>query len=178
MLLELTYENSNKLLNLFNEGRIAYLDIKPVNVNETTKYVANYTMLNTLTGETKENAEKLLNNSNTYVIRMRVTELINKFIENLVTDTIIRFSLEFSVVNTVSALINSQIQFAKPSNTVTDKDIKECFDKLDSIITKMGISSVKIQNVYKREGTGKGKRNSPISVGELAELIKNNILEN
>lgn len=172
MLLEFTHENANQVLSLFNEGNIAHLDIKAVTVDNKRRFVFNYTTMDSLDTHNRSVAMKTLNNPNTYTVRMRVTEMLNKFIENMATDTVVRFALEFSVVDRTTPFLSTQVQFAKEVNTVTDKCIADCLKELDSVVTKMGIAPVKVDGVFKRESGNKGRKHSAMTVAEIVSALR------
>lgn len=178
MLLEFSYENATKVLGLFNEGDIAQLTVKPVEVENERKFVFNYITLKELDAHDRSVAMKTLNDSNSYLIRMRVTEMLNKFIENMATNTVTRFELEFSVIGRTTVLLNTQVQFAKEANTITDKSIDSCFKDLNDIVTKMGITSVKVNGIFRREGSGKGRKHIQMTVGEVVEALQTILTEN
>lgn len=172
MLLEFSYENANKVLSLFNEGNIAQLHIGSVVVDGKTRFVLNYIPMDSLDTHSKSVAMRALNNPNSYMSRMRVTEMLNKFIENMATNTVTRFELEFSVIERATVLLNTQVQFAKEANTVTDTSIEDCLKTLEDIVTKLGISSMKVNEVFKKEGNGKSKKSVPMSVSEIVDALK------
>ena len=49
-------------------------------------------------------------------------------------------------------------------------------DKLDALITKMGVGSVKL-DVYKKEGSGKNKRTTAVTLSELTDIIRRTLME-
>ena len=177
MLLEFTHENANKVLALFNEGNLAQLNVNPVVVDNERRFVFNYVTMDSLDTHGKSIALKTLNNPNSYMTRMRVTEILNKFIENMATNTVVRFELEFSVINRATVLLNTQVQFAKESNTVTDKSIKDCLDELSGIVTKMGVAPVKVDGIFRREGAGKHKKNVTMTVSGVVDVLKEILTE-
>ncbi len=172
MLLEFSHENANKVLALFNEGNIAQLNVQSVVTDAGKRFVFNYITMDSLEPSRKSIAVRVLNHPNSYMTRMRVTELLNQFIENMATNTVVRFGLEFSVLERSVPVLNTQVQFAKPSNTVKDDDIQDCIKSLDNVVTKMGIGPIKIAGVFRREGTGKGKKNVPLTVSEIVDELK------
>lgn len=172
MLLEFTHENAMKVLELFNEGNIAQLNVQALPTESGSRFVFDYVTMDSLDPHNKATAMKTLHHPSSYMTRMRVTEMLNQFIENMATNTVTRFRLEFSVIGRGVAMLNTQVQFAKEANTVTDKSIEDCLKDLDAIVTKMGIGPVKVDGVFRREGTGKGKKNVPLSVSEIVDALK------
>lgn len=172
MLLEFSHENANKVLALFNEGNIAQLNVQAVVTDAGKRFVFNYITMDNVEPNRKPMAMRILNHPNSYMTRMRVTELLNQFIENMATDTVINFGLEFSVLERSIPVLNTRVQFAKPSNTVKDDDIQECIKSLENVVTKMGIGPTKIDGIFRREGTGKGKRNVLLTISEVVDILK------
>jgi hypothetical protein len=107
---------------------------------------------------------------------MRVTEQLNQFIEASAVDAIINFTLSFTAIEGLVCRSSSQCQFGNAITNTTDKQIKDCVDKLDALITKMGVGSVKLE-VYRKEGSGKNKRNVSLTLSEVTNVIRQTLME-
>lgn len=171
MLLEFSHANANKILTLFNEDKIAQLNVQPVTVEGKRRFMFDYILMDSLDTHRKSVAMKTLSNPNSLMSRMRIIEILNQFIENMATDTVTRFTLEFSVIDRATILLNTQVQFAKEANTVTDESVRECFKNLQDIVTKMGIHRAKVEGVFRKEGSGKSKKTVTMTVGEIVDAL-------
>jgi hypothetical protein len=177
MLLEYSYDNANKILAMFNEGKLATLNVHPVVVSkQESKFVMEYTLITEYPSEQQVKIKKAMSNPNSYPVRMRVTEQLNQFIEASAVDAIINFTLSFTAIEGLVCRSSSQCQFGNAITNTTDKQIKDCVDKLDALITKMGVGSVKLE-VYRKEGSGKNKRNVPLTLSEVTDVIRQTLME-
>lgn len=177
MLLEYSYDNANKILAMFNDGKLATLNVHPVMVSkEESKFVMEYTLVTEYPSDQQMKIKKTMSNPNSYPVRMRVTEQLNQFIEAFAVDAVINFTLSFTAVESLVCRSNSQCQFSNGATNTTDKQINDCVDKLDALITKMGVGSVKL-DVYKKEGSGKNKRTTAVTLSELTDIIRRTLME-
>lgn len=175
MLLNYNYDNANKVLAMFNEGKLATLNIERPVSNEK-KFVMNYTLVTEYPSDYQMKIKRAMSNPNSYPVRIKVTELFNQFIENQATDTVIEFSLYFTAVDSLICKCTSKCQFGGNNDCVTGEQIEECIDDLDGIITKLGIGSVKVDNWFKKEGAGKNKRNVPLTLTDLSIMIRHALM--
>ena len=178
MLLEYSYEKANKVLTMFNEGKLATLEIHNVSPSDDDKkFVMDYTLVSEYPTSQQMRIKKAMSNPESFTVRMRITEILNKFIENQITNTVVRFNLSFTAVETLICRSNVQSQFSGNSSVVTDKEIQSCIDKFDNIITKMGIGSTKLDNVYRKEGSGRNKKNIPVTLSDLSDMLRHILME-
>lgn len=176
MLLDYNYDNANKVLAMFNEGKLATLNVSCL-IPEEKKYVMEYTLVTEYPSDCQIKIKKAMSNQNSYPVRMRVTELLNQFIENQATDTVINFNLNFTAVDSLICKSTSQCQFGSNTACITDKQLCECLDDLDGIITKMGVGPVKIDNLFRKEGSGKNRKNVPVTLSDLSATIRQALME-
>ena len=177
MLLEYNYDNANKVLSMFNEGKLATLNIRQVVVpEEGLKYVMEYSLTTEYPSEQQMKIKKAMSNANSYPVRMKVTEQLNQFIEANAVDGVISFSLSFNATDDLVCRSTSQCQFSNNAFNTTDKQISDCIDKLEGLVTKMGIGPVKLQ-VYRKEGSGKNKRHVQLTMSDLTDIIRHALME-
>ena len=113
MLLEYSYDNANKILAMFNDGKLATLNVHPVMVSkEESKFVMEYTLVTEYPSDQQMKIKKTMSNPNSYPVRMRVAEQLNQFIEAFAVDAVINFTLSFTAVESLVCRSNSQCQIS------------------------------------------------------------------
>lgn len=191
MLLELTRENAKKVLTLFSRGEIAELHVNPVTIDGRKSFACNYTTVNSLNAHHLAVASRTLNHENSYMARMRVMNILEKFIENVESGTIVRFTIKFSVIGRPTALLNTCVQFSNETSaehvssnevsekfTATSKTPAECLQKLKALVNEAGVAHAKVGGIFKREGNGRGKKNTPVTISEVINILETMLTEN
>ena len=171
MLLEYSYDNANKILNMFNEGKIATLEIAPVAGSD--KFAMEYTLITEYPSAQIAKIRLAMSNPNSFSVRTKVTHLLNEFIEHQTTNTVVKFRLSFSAINSMVCSSSSVCQYGNTHVSTLSKEISDCVDNLERLVTKLGISYNSVPDMYCKKGK---KKNMPVTVKDLVTVLKN-ILE-
>lgn len=178
MILEYSYDKAVKVLEYFKNGDIAYLSIQPQvkgSEGEST-FAMEYTLI-TDYPEPKQNLIRTTL-SNSLPLRLDIVSLLNKFIENKTIDNIDEFYLTFNAVNVQKCDIDYRLTCKSKVNDVCKhNELANCLDRLDSIITKMGVSDTKVENVYCKEGGSRSKKYTQLTISDISKVLREMLSE-
>lgn len=171
MILEYNYDNGNKILDLFKESKLATLDIKTVRDNEETKFVMEYSLIEDYPETRQDIIRKVLNDSLSE--RLQLVNVLNKFIENQILDNVIDFSLKFNTVKVSKCEIAYSYSYKQSATTSVSSiaELTKCLEKYDRLVTEMGIAD-QVTPVFKRDGNGKSKKYSQLTIGEISDVLR------
>lgn len=184
MILEYNYDKAMSILELFKNGEIAYLSIKQQEIpDDNPKFIMEYILIKDYP-EDKQNCIRVAL-SNSLQLRLNIVNLLNSFIENQIVNNVDVFNLTFNAVNVSKCNINYTLTYKSKfvydcianNSTCNHTDLVDCLDKLDSIINKMKVSNTKIDNIFKREGTGRNKKYTQLTVADTVSLLKELLTE-
>lgn len=176
MILEYSYDKANEVLALFKDSKIATLNIQPKSTDEGVVYVMEYTLVDGYVENKRNDMRRVLNES--LPERLRIAELLNDFIEHQALDNVKEFKLSFNVVDVRKCEITYSASFGQEANNMSDiKQLQRCLEQFDSIITRMGVSDIAVPNVFRKEGSGKNRKNTPLTVREIGETLRRALME-
>lgn len=178
MILEYSYDKANKVLEHFKNGDIAYLSIQQkVKGSECESvFVIEYTLI-TDYPEPKQNLIRTAL-SHSLPLRLDVIHLLNKFIENQIIDNVSEFYLTFNAVSVQKCTIDYRFTCkSKVNDACKHVELSNCLDKLDSLITKMGVSDVTLENIFKKEGNSRSKKYTRLTISEISKSLRNILTE-
>lgn len=178
MILEYTYDNAMEVLKAFQESTIATLNIKTVKEdNEKVYFIMEYTTLDSYDKITQSRALKVLQDS--LKERLKAVNVLNRFIENEILGNVISFNFDFSVINTRKCRILYSSSFNKTATTSAHSvsDLMQWLEKFDRIVLDMGIHNQEVPGMFKREGTGKSKKYSQLTIGEINSGLRKLLTE-
>ena len=196
MILEYNYDKGNEILDYFKQSKLASLDIKTVKERKPdgeTKFVMEYTLVEDYPEPRQSLIREVLADS--LPERLQLTNVLNQFIENQILNNVNDFSLKFNAVALTSPVprMNGEFNAVKvrkceitysssykqsvaKSESSTEELVK-CLEKLDRIITNMGITDQPTANIFRREGTGRNKKHIPLTIGEVATTLRQSLME-
>lgn len=171
MILEYNYDNGNKILSLFKESKLATLDIKTVRDNEETKFVMEYSLIEDYPEARQDIIRKVLDDSLSE--RLQLVNVLNKFIENQILENVIDFSLKFNTVKVSKCEIAYSYSYKQSATTSISSiaELTKCLEKYDRLVTEMGIAD-QVTPVFKRDGGGKSKKYSQLTIGEISDVLR------
>ena len=178
MILEYNYDKANKVLEYFKNGDIAYLSIqqKVKGSEGESEFVMEYILI-TDYPEPKQNLIRTAL-SNSLPLRLDVISLLNKFIENQITDNVSEFYLTFNAVNVQKCTIDYRFTCkSKVNNVCKHVELLNCLDRFDSLITKMGVSDTKLENVFKKEGSNRSKKYTQLTISDISKALRDTLAE-
>ena len=176
MILEYNYDKANEILTLFKDSKIATLNIQPKTTDEETVYLMEYTLIDSYIEKKRNDIRRVLNES--LPERLRVAELLNDFIEHQALNSVKEFKLTFNVVDVQRCEITYSVSFDKEASNVSDiKQLQKCLEQYDSIITRMGVNDITVPNIFRKEGSGKNRKNMPLTVKEIGEILRHALVE-
>lgn len=171
MILKYNYDAANTVLELLKDSKLASLTV----VKHGEDYVMEYTLI-----EDYSEAKQVFirnNLANALPERLKVTELMNQFIEHQTLGLVNTFALKFDSVNKRKCEIQFSVSFAKQKNEIVKHDepivqIKSCFEQLDNILVQIGAND-QLVNVYRKDGTGRNKKYNQLTLrGVINEMRK------
>lgn len=178
MLLEYSYDKANTVLNYFKNSELATLDIRTIKgeKDDEPKFVMEYTLIKDYSEPKQNLIRKILSDS--LPERLRLTDILNQFIENQILKNVNEFSLKFNAVNVRKCEIVYSYSYKQSSkNRDLIKELTECLEQYDSIVTEMGIADQTVANVYRREGSGRNKKNIPLTIKEIGNILRQSLSE-
>jgi len=181
MILEYNYDNGNLVLDLFKKSALATLEIKTVQekrIDAPLRFVMEYTLVEDYPEDKQVAIRKILSESLNE--RLQTVNVINKFIENAILNNVKAFNLSFNTVMVRKCEIFYSSSYGANSVATPQSDIAkltQCLEQFDSIITSMGVAQETVPGVFKREGTGKNKKNVPLNIADLAAALRHALVE-
>ena len=176
MILEYSYDKANDILALFKDSKIATLNIQPKNTDEDAVYIMEYTLIDSYTEKKRNNMRKILNES--LPARLRISELLNDFIEHQSLNNVEEFKLFFNIVDVDKCEITYFASFGQKANSISDiRQFQKCLEQYDSIITRMGVSDITIPNVFRKDGSGKNRKNISLTIKDIGKILRHTLME-
>lgn len=180
MILEYNYDKGNYILELFKNAELATLNIKTVRerrIDGETKFVMEYTLVK----DYAEPRQQLIRDalSESLAERLQIVAVLNQFIENQIQNNVNDFSLKFNAVKVRKCEISysSSYKQTQPQKVDLLKELIDCLERYDHIVTEMGISSQAIGNIYRKEGAGRNKKYVPLSIKDMGDILRHSLME-
>ena len=64
------------------------------------------------------------------------------------------------------------------ANNVSDrKQLQNCLEQYDTLITRMGISDITVPNIFRKQGSGRNRKNVPLTVKDIGEALRCALME-
>lgn len=170
MLLEYNYEKANYILEQLNASNIAYLC---VGKGDGDAYIMDYALVS----DYPEAKQKVIRDALLASLpeRLNVTNLFNSFIENYTLDNLVNFSLKFNAVNVLKCEASYSLSTKRKTEDISMiRELANCLERFDQIVTKMGIHEQQTA-VFKREGGGKSKKYTSLTVGEVGSVLRQSL---
>lgn len=168
MILEYSYDNGNKILDLFKESKLATLDIKTVHNDNETKFVMEYTLVEDY--QKQSLIRKVLDDS--LAERLQLVNVLNQFIENQILENVNDFSLKFNTVKVNKCEIVYSFSYKHSSKSVNPiAKLTKCLEEYDRLILEMGITD-QATPVFKKVGSGKNKKYTQLTIGEISDVLR------
>ena len=169
MILEYSYEKAMKVLELFKESKIVRLDITETENGIT---VMEYKLIDEYPSHVRKQINRTL--SEAMPRRLQLIELLNNFIITKSVNEEIHLNLHFNAVSVKKC----RIDFSYTGNLLKTSDeqnslaaLNVCLERVDNIITSMGVSSQKL-DVFRKEGNGRGKKYIPLTLKDFCFVIR------
>lgn len=166
MILEYNYEKALHVLDLLKESDIAVLDIK----ENSGVMVMEYKLITEYPEYIQRQIRRTL--ADAMPRRLRLIEFFNNLIVTKAAGKEIHVTLHFNAVSVKKCEIDYEYSgtLLKSSDEDNLTALKACLERIDSIITEMGISSQKLE-VYRREGGGRSKKYIPITLRDFSHIV-------
>lgn len=176
MILEYSYDKGNKILDLFKKSELATLEIKKVKDSNDYKFVMEYTLVSDYVESRQEAIKELLSES--LAERLQLANILNQFIENQILNNVVDFSLKFNAVKVKKCEITYSSSYKQAVQNVNLlQELTNCLERLDYIVTEMGIADQTTDNICRREGNGRSKKYTPLTIREIANTFRQSLLE-
>lgn len=176
MILEYSYDKANTVLDYFKQSKLATLDIRTVDERGETKFVMEYTLIEEYPEERQRLIKEVLANS--LPERLQLTNMLNQFIENQILNNVNSFTLKFNAVKVRKCEIKYSSSYKQTVvNENLTRELIECLERYDNIITKMGISDQPTANIYRKEGQGRSKKYVPLTIKDVANTLRRSLKE-
>lgn len=180
MILEYSYDKINMVLDYFKQSKLATLDIRTIKekrIDGETKFVMEYTFVEDYPEPRQSLIREVLADS--LPERLQLTNVLNQFIENQILDNVNEFSLKFNAVKVRKCEI---IYSSSYKQVITEgknniKELEKCLEKLDRIITDMGVGDNTTANIYRKEGNGRNKKYIPLTVKDVSNTLRKSLVE-
>lgn len=172
MITEYSYDTMKKVIELFQNSKIVTFDIEDAHGLS----VIDYTVMEDYEESDRVAISRALRNS--LNIRLYVVNLLNRYIEKKSLNKVEKFVASFNAYGVKQCTFDSTHQFnGMPFSQASDIAYMEnALEQLDRIILKMGISEQET-NLYQRIGSKKNRRYTPVTIQEVAELLRKAIEE-
>lgn len=173
MILEYSYDKANQVLELLKESKLASLTVTKA---EDT-YVMEYTLISDYPEQKQSLIRKVL--SEALPQRLKLVNLMNQFVENMILDLVDDFSIKFNAVNVRQCEFKYAYGFKNDANQPAEvpvQTIETCLEQLENTITKMGAAEQQVP-VYRREGTGRNKKYIQLTMQEFIATIRQSLEE-
>lgn len=177
MILEYSYDNGMKVLDLFKRSALATLSIKTVKEEDKgPKFIMEYTCIEDYSEIIQSKIHKALDASLSE--RLNLVNILNRFIEKAILGEIKSFTFNFNAVNVRKCQISYASSFSggetsKPSI----EDLIKCLEQLEHIVVDMGIHDQAIPGMFKKEGNGKSKKYTQLTVQEISSGLRKVLTE-
>lgn len=175
MLLEYNYDKGNKVLEMFKNSELAFLNISQgKEVEGKPVFVMEYALINDYPEPKQNLIRKALAES--LPERLQLTDILNQFVEHQSLNSVTKFSLRFNAVNVRKCEISYSSSFANKQSSVNLCDeLVSCLEKYDYIVTQMGIAGQEVSGVYRREGTGRNKKYIPLTIQDVGNILRHSL---
>ena len=174
MLLEYNYDKAMKVLKLMQDSALASLHISEHDGVCVMEY--------TLVGDYPDVQQVVIKRTLAASIskRLALLSLFNDFIVTKSAGKDIHLNLTFNAVNVrecevIYSISGHPLIRREELNNV--EELRRCLERYDELITNMGISNQKIPNVYRKEGSGKTKKTSPVTMSDFVLFLREALRE-
>lgn len=167
MILEYSYEKAVKVLELLKESKIATLEMH----ESEGKTAMEYTLVSEYPIHVQAQITRVFNES--LPKRVRFIEMFNDIIVTKAAGEKVKVDIHMNAVHVRNLdltyeCIGTLIKRGEEDNLVA---LRVHLKGVDDALTAMGISSQKI-NAYHREGGGRQKKYTQLTLGELSSIIE------
>lgn len=174
MIYEYSYEKGMKVLDLLKNNEIAILEIRE---SEGGIPVMEFKTIHEFPGYAQRQISKTL--SEAMPRRLQLIEFFNNFIVTKAADQEIHLNLRFNAVAVRKCMIDYSytghlLKASDEQNTL--QAINACLERIDTLLVSMGVSSQKL-NVFRKEGNGKGKKYTPVTLRDFSSIVRNALEE-
>ena len=169
MILEYSYDNALKVLNLLKTSQIATLFIKEKN----NICAIDFTLISDYPEPKQANIRPALNES--MAERIAINSLFNNFMVSKLAGKNVRLELNFNAVNVRKCEITYKLDGEKLIKAQDENYILEltnCLERYEHLITQLGVSDYVLDSVFKKEGSGRGKKTVPITLKDLSSITR------
>lgn len=166
MILEYNYEKALHVLDLLKESNIAVLDIK----ENSDVVIMEYKLVSEYPEHVQRQIRRTL--ADAMPRRLRLIEFFNNLIVTKAAGKEIHVTLHFNALGVRRCQIEYQYEGILLDASSEDNltALKACLERVDSILTQMGISSQKI-GVYRREGNGRQKKYTELTLRDFSSIV-------
>ena len=176
MILEYNYDKGNYILDLFKNAELATLNIKKVKGGDEDKFVMEYTLTSDYSEDRQAAIKQVLSESLSE--RLQLANVLNQFIENQILNNVVDFSLKFNAVKVRKCEITYSSSYKQAvQNISTIQELVSCLERLDRIVTEMGIADQATDNIYRREGNGRNKKYVQLTIKEISDTLRQSLVE-
>ena len=110
--------------------------------------------------------------------RLQLANVLNQFIENQILNNVVDFSLKFNAVKVKKCEITYSCSYKQEVQSVNLlQELVSCLEKLDHVITEMGISDQTVDNIYRKEGSGRSKKYIALTIKEIGDTLRQSLME-
>jgi len=161
MITEYNYDNAMKVLEQFKDSNIATLYIK----NENGICVMEYTLVESYHPELRDKISARLRT--VMPQRLGLIKILNDFIITRTVDPSVSLNLEFNAVESDKP----KILYTLNGNMLQSEDyvglLDKCMNKIDFLTGKLGIGNLPVDGLFRKIGTGKGRKHIPVTVKDV-----------
>ena len=169
MLLEYSYDNATKVLELLKRNEVVTLSI----AEQMDTLVIEYTLLSDYP-ETKQNRiKKVLENSMTK--RLSLITLLDSFIITKSEGKDTRLKLNFNALHfPVAELAYRLVGHPLITEQMHDNygDMQKALERVEKLSVELGIINTPLGNVFRKEGSGRNKKQIPLTVNDFIQVMR------
>ena len=176
MILEYNYDKGNFVLDLLKKSEIATLTISE---NKTEDGIIRYVMDYTLVSDYPEPKQNVIRKalSESLPERLQLVSVLNTFIEQQILNNVNSFSLKFNALNVRKCQISYSYSYKSQVEDVSLlPELIKTLERYEYIATKMGVMDQET-NVFRKEGGGKSKKYTPLTIGEVSKILRQSLME-
>lgn len=174
MLLEYSYDNATKVLELMQNSAVASLRI----TEQDNVCVLEYTLVKDYSEAQQNVIRRTLAES--MPKRLALISLLHDFIVTKSAGKDIHLNLVFDAVSVKQCEVVYSLHGHPLLREVEENNVEElrrCLERYDDLILRMGIANQKIPNVYRKEGSGKSKKTTQLTLRDFCTLLREALRE-
>lgn len=174
MLLQYSYDDAMTLLDLLKENKIGRLSVR----EKDGVTAIEYRLISEFPHPTQVKAQQVLSES--LHERLYLVKLWNDFVISKSIGRDVRLYINFNAMNVEKLeflhTIVGDLAYSQGENTEYEK-LQRCLESLERTLTHLGVHGQKLLNVYRKEGTGRSKKQYPITLGDLVHYVRKAVEE-